>query len=64
MNKKLQELYESKIKIYERIINEIKEIDFELIAEFEKEFRKLENIDKVIKTNPDLMKQKLLKIRL
>ena len=64
MNKKLQELYESKIKIYEKIINEIKEIDFELIAEFEIEFKKIDNINKTIATEPELFKQQLLKIKL
>lgn len=64
MNKKLQELYESKIKIYEQIINEIKEIDFELIVEFEKEFKKIDSINKKIATEPDLFRQQLLKIKL
>ena len=64
MNKQLQKLYESKIKIYERIISEIKEIDFELIVEFAEEFEKIDNINKLINTDSDLLKQKLLNIKL
>lgn len=64
MNDKLQELYESKIKIYEYIISEIKEIDFALIAEFESEFRKIDDLNRKINDDPELYKQQLLKIRL
>lgn len=64
MNEKLQELYESKIKIYEGIIMEIKEIDFGLIAEFESEFKKLDDIDRRINNDPELSKEQLMKIRL
>lgn len=64
INEKLQELYEAKIKIYEKIIKEIKEIDFELVVEFEKEFKKLEDIDRRINSDPEMSTQKLLKIKL
>lgn len=64
MNKRLQELYEAKIKVYESIINEIKTIDFEILMEFEKEFTKLEDIDRRIKTDPELVTQQLMKIKL
>jgi|SaaInlStandDraft_4_1057021.scaffolds.fasta_scaffold28131_2 hypothetical protein len=64
MNKKLQELYESKIRVYERIIDEIKSIDISLISEFEKEFKKIEDIDRRIKSDPELSIEQLLKIKL
>ena len=64
MNEKLQELYEAKIKIYESIIYEIKELDFALIAEFESEFKKLDDINRRIINDPELSKEQLLKIRL
>ncbi len=64
MNDKLQELYEAKIKIYESIISEIKEIDFALLAEFESEFKKLDDLNRKINSDPELYKQQLLKIRL
>lgn len=64
MNPKLQELYEKKIKIYESMIAEIKEIDFELLAEFEKEFKQLENIDRQINDDPKLSVEKLMKVKL
>ena len=64
MNEKLQELYEAKIKIYESIINEIKQIDFGLVAEFESEFKKIDDINRRINSDPELSKEQLLKIRL
>lgn len=64
MNDKLQELYEAKIKIYEGIISEIKEIDFALLAEFESEFKKLDDLNRKINSDPELYKQQLLKIKL
>lgn len=64
MNDKLQELYEAKIKIYESIISEIKEIDFALLTEFESEFKKLDDLNRKINSDPELYKQQLLKIRL
>lgn len=64
MNNKLQELYESKIKVYEYIIDEIKDIDMELIAEFEKEFKKIDDIDRRIIMDPELSTEQLLKIKL
>ena len=64
MNKKLQELYESEIRVYERIIDEIKSIDISLISEFEKEFKKIEDIDRRIKSDPELSIEQLLKIKL
>ena len=64
MNPKLQELYEKKIKVYETIISEIKDIDFELIAEFEKEFKQLESIDRQINDDPKLSIEKLMKVKL
>lgn len=64
MNEKLQELYTAKIKIYDFIINEIKQIDFGLIAQFESEFKKIEDINRRINDDPELSKEQLLKIRL
>jgi hypothetical protein len=64
MNPKLQELYEKKIKIYETMIKEIKDIDFELIMEFEKEFKQIENIDRQIQDDPKLSMEKLMKVKL
>lgn len=64
MNPKLQELYEKKIKVYETIITEIKEIDFMLVAEFEKEFKQIENIDRQINDDPKLSIEKLMKVKL
>ncbi len=64
MNDKLQELYEAKIKIYEYIISEIKGIDFALLAEFESEFRKIDDLNRKINSDPELYKQQLLKIKL
>lgn len=64
MNEKLQELYEAKIKIYESIITEIKQIDFGLIAEFETKFKKIDDINRRINNDPELSKEQLLKIRL
>lgn len=64
MHPKLQELLEKKISVYESIINEIKITDFELLAEFEKEFRKIQNIDDEIHEDPEIALQKVLKIKL
>ena len=64
MNPKLQELLEKKIRIYEGIISEIKDIDFELISQFYSEFQSLENIDKSIKSDPSLLAEIVMKIKL
>jgi len=64
MNPKLQELYERKIRIYESIIDEIKNIDFELLIDFEKEFKQLENINRQIAEDPKLSIEKLMKVKL
>jgi len=64
LNPKMYELLEKKIKVYEIIINKIKDIDFELLSEFEKEFIKLQNIDNEISNDPELSMEKVLKIRL
>ena len=64
MNPKLQELLEKKIRIYEGIISEIKGADFELISQFYSEFQSLENIDKSIKSDPSLMTEMVMKIKL
>lgn len=64
MNPKLQELLEKKIRIYEGIISEIKDMDFNLISQFYSEFQSLENIDKSIKSDPSLMTEMVMKIKL
>ena len=64
MSEKLQELYEAKIRIYESIISKIKDIDFEILVEFETEFKKLDELNKRITDDPELAKQQLLKMRL
>ena len=64
MNEKLQELYEAKIRIYESIISKIKDIDFEILVDFEIEFKKLEELNRRITDDPELSKQQLLKMRL
>ena len=64
MNEKLQELYEAKIRIYESIISKIKDIDFEILVDFEIEFKKLEELNRRITDDPELAKQQLLKMRL
>lgn len=64
MNEKLQELYESKIKIYETIIAGIKSIDFEILVNFEKEFKNLNKIDKQINDDPKLSLERLMKAKL
>jgi len=64
MNIDLQELLQQKINIYESIIDEIKDIDFALIAQFEKEFIKIKNIDSKINDDPKLSLEKVMKIRL
>ena len=64
MNPKLQELLEKKIRIYEGIISEIKDIDCNLISRFYREFQSLENIDKSIKSDPSLMTEMVMKIKL
>ena len=64
MNPKMHELLDKKIKVYESIIDRIKDIDFELLSEFEKEFIKLQNIDDEINNDPQLSMEKVLKIRL
>jgi len=64
LNPKYQELLEKKIRVYEKIINDMKTIDFELVAEFEKEFIKLQNIDEEINNDPETSIQKVLKIKL
>ena len=60
----MHELLDKKIKVYESIIDRIKDIDFELLSEFEKEFIKLQNIDDEINNDPQLSMEKVLKIRL
>ncbi len=64
MNPKLQELLESKIKVYEKIISEIKDVDYTLIAEFYPEFEKLEKIDRSINEDPALTTERVMKIKL
>lgn len=64
MNPRLQELLESKIKVYEKIISEIKDVDYELIAEFYPEFEKLEKIDRTINDDPALTTERVMKIKL
>ena len=64
MNLKLQELLESKIKVYDKIISEIKDIDYELITQFYSEFDKIESIDRKIKEDPIMNTERVMKIRL
>ena len=65
MKKDLQTLYEEKIKIYERILNEIKVIDMELIIEFENEFNKIDELsDKINALKPDILKEKIMTMQL
>ena len=64
MNPKLQELLESKIKVYEKIISDIKDIDYELIADFYSDFEKLEKLDRVINDDPALTVERVMKIKL
>ena len=64
MNLRLQELLESKIKIYEKIISEIKDLDYSLITEFYPEFERLEKIDRIINDDPALTTERVMKIKL
>lgn len=65
MKKDLQTLYEEKIKIYEQILNEIKDIDMELIIEFENEFNKIDVLnDKINALKPEILKEKIMTMQL
>ena len=64
MNPKLQEILESKIKVYETIINGIKEIDYSVLSEFYSEFDKLEKLDRKIKEDPQMATERVMKIKL
>jgi hypothetical protein len=64
MNPKLQELLEDKIKIYETIINGIKEIDYSTLSNFYSEFEMIEKIDIKIKEDPQMTTERVMKIRL
>ena len=64
MNNQLQDLLEQKIRIYEKIISGIKEIDFELITEFEGEFQKIEKIDRRINSDNNMSVNKLMVFKL
>lgn len=61
---KLQELYVTKIKIYETIIEYIKINNFEALIDFENEFKQLELIDIKIKTDPELLTQRIMQFKL
>jgi len=64
VNPKLQELLESKIKVYENIIEGIKDIDYQVISEFYSEFEKLEKLDRKIKEDPTMHTERVMKLKL
>lgn len=61
MNPKLQELLESKIKVYEKIIAGIKDVDYQLVVEFYSEFEQIEKIDRVINDDPTITIERVMK---
>ncbi|RLC46033.1 MAG: hypothetical protein DRH57_06885 [Candidatus Cloacimonadota bacterium] len=64
MSSKIQDILESKIKVYEQIILGIKEIDYELISNFYYEFEQLEKLDRKIKEDPTMATERVMNIKL
>lgn len=65
MSKTIQDLYVEKIKIYDLIINELRNIDFQLMLQFEEEFNTLDSLSNQIEyIESNNHKDKIMTMRL